>query len=51
VKPVEGEKIKLSLEANNLFINGNARVIIPDVKTSNGIIHAINNVLVPPSLS
>ena len=51
VKTVEGEKIKLSLKANNLFINGNARVIIPDVKTSNGIIHALNNVLVPPSLS
>lgn len=50
VKTVEGEKIKLSLKGSSLFINGNARVIAPDVKCSNGVIHGINNVLVPPSL-
>jgi uncharacterized surface protein with fasciclin (FAS1) repeats len=51
VKTVEGEKIKLSLKGSSLFINGNAKVIAPDVRCSNGIIHGINNVLVPPSLS
>lgn len=50
VKTVEGEKIKLSLKGSSLFINGNAKVIAPDVKCSNGIVHGINNVLVPPSL-
>jgi uncharacterized surface protein with fasciclin (FAS1) repeats len=50
VKTVEGEKIKLSLKRSSLFLNGNAKVIAPDVRCSNGIIHGLNNVLVPPSL-
>ena len=51
VKTVQGEKIKLSLKGASLFVNGSARVIAPNVKCSNGIIHGINNVLVPPSVS
>ncbi len=51
VKTVQGEKIKLSLKGSALFLNGNAKVIAPNVKCSNGIIHGINNVLVPPSVS
>jgi len=51
VKTVQGEKIKLSLKGSSLFINGNAKVIAPDVKCSNGIIHGLNNVLVPPSIA
>ena len=51
VKTVQGEKIKLSLKGSSLFINGNAKVIAPNVNCSNGIIHGINNVLVPPSLA
>jgi uncharacterized surface protein with fasciclin (FAS1) repeats len=27
---------------------GGARVVTPDVRTSNGVIHAINRVLIPP---
>jgi len=51
VKTVEGEKIKLSLKRASLFLNGNAKVIAPDVRCSNGIIHGLNNVLVPPSIA
>jgi uncharacterized surface protein with fasciclin (FAS1) repeats len=51
VKTVQGEKIKLSLEGGALFLNGSSKVIIADVKASNGVIHAINAVLVPPSSS
>jgi uncharacterized surface protein with fasciclin (FAS1) repeats len=51
VKTVQGEKIKLSLKGASLFLNGNAKVIAPDVRCTNGIIHGINNVLVPPSVS
>ena len=51
VKTVQGERIKLSLKGTSLFLNGNAKVIAPDVRCSNGIIHGINNVLVPPSVS
>ena len=51
VKTVQGERIKLSLRGSALFLNGNARVIAPNVRCSNGIIHGINNVLVPPSIA
>jgi uncharacterized surface protein with fasciclin (FAS1) repeats len=51
VKTVQGEKIALSLKGASLFLNGNAKVIAPNVNCSNGIIHGINNVLVPPSVA
>jgi uncharacterized surface protein with fasciclin (FAS1) repeats len=51
VKTVQGEKIKLSLKGGKLYLNGTSRVIIADVGASNGVIHAINAVIVPPSLS
>ena len=51
VKTVEGEKIKLSLKGGKLYLNGNSQVIVADVAASNGVIHAINTVLVPPSAS
>jgi uncharacterized surface protein with fasciclin (FAS1) repeats len=50
VKTVQGESIKLSLKGGKLFLNGGSQVIVADVKTSNGVIHAINTVIVPPSL-
>ena len=51
VKTVEGEKIALSLKGGKLVLNGSSRVIVADVKASNGVIHAIDTVLVPPSAS
>ncbi len=51
VKTVQGEKIALSIKGGKLVLNGNSRVIVADVKTSNGVIHAIDTVLVPPSAS
>ncbi len=49
VKTVQGERIKLSLKAGKLVLNRTSRVIVADVKASNGVIHAIDTVLVPPS--
>ena len=51
VKTVQGESIALSFKGGKIVLNGTARVVIPDVKASNGVIHAIDTVLVPPSLS
>ena len=51
VKSVEGESIKLSLKGGKLDLNGNSQVIVADVPASNGVIHAISTVLVPPSAS
>ena len=49
MKTVQGEKIALSIRAGKLVLNGSSRVIAADVKASNGIVHAIDTVLVPPS--
>ena len=51
VKTVQGESIALSFKGGKIVLNGTARVVIPDVKASNGVIHGISAVLVPPSLS
>ena len=51
VKTVQGESIALSFKGGKIVLNGTARVVISDVKASNGVIHAIDAVLVPPSLS
>ena len=51
VKTVQGEPIKLSIRAGKLTLNGTSKVIVADVKASNGVIHAIDTVIVPPSLS
>ena len=51
VKTVQGEPIKLSIRAGKLTLNGTSRVIVADVKATNGVIHAIDTVIVPPSLS
>ena len=51
VKTVQGESIALSFKSGKIVLNGTARVVIPNVKASNGVIHAINTVLVPPSLT
>ena len=50
VKTVQGEQIALSFKHGRIVLNGTARVVIPDVNASNGVIHAVNAVLVPPSL-
>ncbi len=51
VKTLQGESIALSFKGGKIVLNGTARVVIPDVMASNGVIHAIDAVLVPPSLS
>ena len=51
VKTVQGESIGLSYKGGKIVLNGTARVVMPDVKASNGVVHAIDAVIVPPSLS
>ncbi|WP_303311326.1 fasciclin domain-containing protein [Hymenobacter sp. BT730] len=45
---VNGEKIKISVKDGQVMIN-NAAITIPDVVSSNGITHVINQVLLPPA--
>lgn len=43
--------IYLSKNNDGVFINGNIKVIATDVTASNGVIHVIDNVITPPTLS
>jgi uncharacterized surface protein with fasciclin (FAS1) repeats len=46
---VQGEPVAIRTEMGNVYLN-DAQVILPDVAASNGVIHVIDNVLLPPSL-
>jgi uncharacterized surface protein with fasciclin (FAS1) repeats len=46
-KTAEGSKVTFSVRGKNAFVN-DAKIIKTDVRCSNGIIHAINGVLLPP---
>lgn len=45
---VLGKPVTIKMKDGKVMIN-DATVIIPDVKTSNGVIHAIDAVILPPS--
>ena len=45
---VNGAPVKVMVDGGKVFIN-EAQVIITDIKTSNGIIHVIDSVILPPA--
>jgi uncharacterized surface protein with fasciclin (FAS1) repeats len=45
----EGEKVNFSVRGKSAFVN-ESKIIKTDINCSNGIIHVINAVLIPPSL-
>lgn len=51
LKTFEGEPIDIQVDSNNnqIAVN-NTQVIQPDIKASNGVLHAVNQVLIPPDL-
>ena len=51
VKTVEGSTVAITVKNGKVVINGNARVTKVDIMASNGVIHSINNVLLPPDLN
>ena len=44
---VQGERLLLQSNANGVTVNGSASVVLADVAASNGVIHAVNEVLLP----
>ena len=48
-KTVEGSRVKIKVKSGRVYLNSTRRVTKTDVKASNGIIHVINGVLLPPS--
>lgn len=49
-KTLEGSRVHFSVKGKSAYVN-TARVISPDIRASNGIIHVINRVLIPPTPS
>ena len=50
VATVEGSDAEIMLQDGSAMIQG-AKVVTPDVKASNGIVHIIDAVILPPSMS
>jgi uncharacterized surface protein with fasciclin (FAS1) repeats len=49
VATVNGETITINVDASGVSINGSANVAMADIETSNGIVHIIDAVLLPPA--
>jgi uncharacterized surface protein with fasciclin (FAS1) repeats len=47
-KTAEGDAVRIKTAGSKVFVNG-AKVAAADVMASNGVIHVINKVLIPPS--
>ena len=46
---VAGSAVNISVKDGKVFLNENVEVIITDIVTSNGVIHVIDTVLLPPA--
>jgi len=48
ITTLEGATVRIKVTGRTVKVN-NARVVKPDVAASNGVIHVINRVLIPPA--
>ncbi|NNC41145.1 MAG: fasciclin domain-containing protein [Acidimicrobiia bacterium] len=48
---VQGEDIAITVDDGGVVLNGLSNVVTTDVEASNGVIHVIDAVILPPSLS
>ena len=48
IKTVNGKSVRIRTSNGSVYVNS-ARVTKPDVTASNGVIHVINRVLIPPA--
>lgn len=46
---VNKKTIKLGLKGDSLYLNGSAKVVKTDIMASNGVIHVIDSVILPPA--
>lgn len=47
---LSGDILTISYSEDTIYINNNAKVLFSDIESSNGILHEIDSVLVPPGL-
>lgn len=48
-KTLNGASVRIKVKGGSVYLNGSTKVTKTDIKASNGIIHVINKVLLPPS--
>jgi uncharacterized surface protein with fasciclin (FAS1) repeats len=48
IETVQGEDVEIGIKGEEVTVNG-AKVVTPDVKASNGVVHVIDEVLLPPA--
>jgi uncharacterized surface protein with fasciclin (FAS1) repeats len=46
---LNGKRVRISVRNGSVYLNGSSRVTKADVAASNGTIHVIDRVLIPPS--
>src|SRR3954471_18211657 len=46
---VEGSPIAVAVKDGTVYLNDSAKVVTPDVMASNGVIHVIDQVILPPA--
>jgi uncharacterized surface protein with fasciclin (FAS1) repeats len=46
IKTLSGQRVRVKVRGDKVFVGG-ARVVTPNVRASNGVIHVINKVLIP----
>ena len=46
---VQGSDVEIAVEGDAVILNGSANVVQTDIETSNGIIHVVDEVLIPQS--
>ena len=46
---VQGGDVNIMVKDGSVILNGNSTVVDTDIKTSNGVIHVIDTVIMPPS--
>jgi uncharacterized surface protein with fasciclin (FAS1) repeats len=47
-KTLEGASVKVNVSSSGVMVN-DAKVVQPDIQASNGVIHVINKVIMPPA--
>ena len=49
VSTLNGQAVSITKDANGVMINADASVVMADVQSSNGVVHVIDKVLMPPA--